>query len=132
MVKDGNYRERFVAVVAELKISARLYIAPTRRVSQRRARDACLEAMVPDLVAAGVSHLYLESCDQDRADRAVLSAARMRAAADDRSFYFDHRRPHEEPMLWVPDVIAWAYGKDQRWRARIEQLITTVTDVQAA
>lgn len=130
MEKDGRNRSRVVAAVAELPIQARIYLADVTRTSQRRARSKCLHHMVPNLLDAGVSNLYLESCDQDRDDRIVLAAARDRVGAR-AQLHFDHRRPHEEPMLWVPDVIAWAWGKDARWRARIDHLVTDVLDTAA-
>jgi len=34
-------------------------------------------------------------------------------------------------MLWIPDVIAWAWGKDSNWRQKISHLVTEVLDVAA-
>lgn len=131
MIKDGNYRDRYVSAVAELGIQARLYVTPISSISQRQARSKCLRSMVPDLLGAGVTHLIVESCDQDRQDSDVLVAARALAAADETTFHFDHYQPHEEPMLWAADVIAWAYGRDSRWRHRVAHLIADVVDVAA-
>lgn len=127
MTSDANSRKRFVAAIADMNVEARLYVASTKGGSQRRARSDCLRRLTPDLIGVGVCNLYLESCDQDRADRLVLTASRAEADAD-HSFYFDHRRPHEEPMLWIPDVIAWAWGKDRVRRARVSHLVTDVLD----
>jgi len=131
MESDGRYRQRIVATVAEMDVHAWLYIASTTHTSQRRARTECFRRMVPDLIAAGVGNLYIESCDQDRADRIVLAEARALATASADALYFDHRQPHQDPMLWIPDVIAWAWGKDSNWRQKISHLVTEVLDVAA-
>jgi len=127
MASDGGYRNRLVAAVAALDVEVLIYRASVKGVSQRQARSDCLRRMVPDLVAVGVSNLYLESCDQDAADRLVLGQAR----ASESRLHFDHRKPHEDPMLWVPDVIAWAWGRDKQWRQKVDHLVTVVIDVAA-
>jgi hypothetical protein len=32
-------------------------------------------------------------------------------------------------MLWLPDAIAWAYGKGGDWRAQVADVIDDVVDV---
>jgi hypothetical protein len=32
---------------------------------------------------------------------------------------YEHLRPFEEPLLWIPDAIAWAWGAGGDWRRRI-------------
>jgi len=39
-----------------------------------------------------------------------------------------HRRPPEQTLLWLPDVIAWAYGRGGEWRARAAPVIRSVHD----
>jgi hypothetical protein len=39
------------------------------------------------------------------------------------------RRVHEEPLLWVPDAIAWAVGRGGDWRRRAEPLLDKVVDL---
>jgi hypothetical protein len=44
-------------------------------------------------------------------------------------FSYAHVPPTTEPMLWVPDAIAWAYGNGGDWRRRAARLITDTVDV---
>jgi hypothetical protein len=37
----------------------------------------------------------------------------------------EHLRGHADPMLWVPDALAWAYGAGGSWRAQVKHLIDT-------
>ncbi len=95
--------------------------------SQRRARDLCLVGLVETLTAAGVDQLVLESCDQDREDRVVLARA-VRELDPPLPLGYAHRRPREEILLWLPDVIAWAYGRGGEWRTRAAAVIRSVQD----
>ncbi len=42
---------------------------------------------------------------------------------------YEHLRSHEEPLLWVPDAVAWCHGADGEWRRRVVQIIDAVIDV---
>lgn len=131
MKSDGRNRTRILSEVVNMPLEVRMYVAPAREVSQRQARTAILDQMVPDLAGLGVSNLYLESCDQDRQDTEILSAARKRTGLTADAFYFDHRSPSNEPLLWIPDVIAWAWGRDRSWRRQVERLVTGVVELAA-
>jgi hypothetical protein len=39
---------------------------------------------------------------------------------------YGHRRPNEEVLLWLPDVIAWAHGRGGEWRLRAAPVVRTV------
>ena len=131
MKSDGRNRARILSEVANMPLEVRMYVAPARDISQRQARTSILDQMVPDLAGLGVSNLYLESCDQDRQDAQVLSAARKRTGLTAETFYFDHKSPSNEPLLWIPDVIAWAWGRDRTWRKQVEGLVTGVVELAA-
>ena len=32
---------------------------------------------------------------------------------------YRHADPYGEPLLWLPDMVAWALGKGPRWSARL-------------
>lgn len=34
-----------------------------------------------------------------------------------------------EPLLWVPDALAWAYGKGGDWRRRMDGVVRSVVSV---
>jgi len=61
-------------------------------------------------------------------DRKLLFSARRRQELAE-TFEYTHRRRREEPCLWVPDAIAWAYARGGPWRARIQPLVAAVTVV---
>ena len=42
---------------------------------------------------------------------------------------FRHVAAHEEPLLWLPDAIAWAIGRGGDWRRRAEPLVEKVVEL---
>ncbi|MFJ4972449.1 hypothetical protein [Streptomyces sp. NPDC088755] len=129
MKSEGDRRRReILSNVAALDLQAHIYSAGLRTRPNRTARDDCVRAAVPDLLALGAVRLVLESCDQDHQDRQVIreAAQKVPAAGD---FAYGHDRPGVEPLLWLPDIVAWAYGRDGDWRRRAAGVIATVTSV---
>ncbi|WP_309116952.1 hypothetical protein [Saccharothrix sp.] len=87
------------------------------------ARRTCLTAAAAHLLISGVSRLALESCrHQDTRDRATLAAVVGKAE----DFSYEHFRPHEDPLLWLSDSIAWCYGVGGEWRRRVQGLVDAV------
>jgi hypothetical protein len=121
-------RREILSAVCGLDASAYLYQADLHGRSQRGARDGCLRAAVPELVSLGVGRLVVESCDQDHQDRQVIREMVEKAQVLD-DFNYEHGRPSTEPLLWLPDIVAWAYGRGGDWRRRTQQIVCSVQDV---
>lgn len=100
-----------------MNVAARMYEIDRHGRSARTARDECLRQLVDDLIRVSVGRLVLEACEQDHADRQVIHDVVMKYSADLR---YEHSKPADEPLLWLPDVIGWAYGKGPEWRRRVE------------
>lgn len=121
-------RKEILSAVCGLDMSAYLYQADLNGRSQRGARDGCLRAAVPDLVSLGVGRLMIESCDQDHQDRQVIREMAEKADVLD-DFNYGHGRPSTEPLLWLPDIVAWAYGRGGDWRRRTQQIVCRVYEI---
>ena len=50
-------------------------------------------------------------------------------AASRDSLRYDHLRATAEPLLWVPDAVAWAWCRGGQWRRSAEPLITATRRV---
>ena len=87
----------------------------------RVARERALAYAVDRLAANSVRRLILEQDDSlVQSDRRVLFRA-TRAAAYDLEYV--HARPASEPLLWIPDAIAWSVARGGDWARRISDLI---------
>ena len=79
-----------------------------RRTRQERARALCLSRLLWELAQLDVPDLTLESRqNRDRHDASTIGPAR-RARRAHQALQFDHRRPHDEPLLWLPALFAGA------------------------
>jgi hypothetical protein len=96
------------------------------RVTEFQARDACLSAIVLSLQAQMVPRLTIESRQDDRDDRRTIARSRLSTPP----LVFEHRRSVREPLLWIADAIAWAYGAGGSWLPLVRPLVDEVTDLR--
>ncbi|MES2169456.1 MAG: hypothetical protein V4479_01855, partial [Actinomycetota bacterium] len=107
--------------------TARMVAVQVSGRSIRSARDAAFAELTTQLSELDVGRLIIESCDQDRRDVQVIGD-RLAALGLLGSIDIHHMNPHDEPLLWIPDAIAWAYGKGSKeWRSLVAPMITTFT-----
>jgi hypothetical protein len=127
LVNESPQRRRaLLSGVARLDVRASVYWTPGRSDS---ARPKLIEAMVADLVDRDVRRLVFESrAELDVFDRRLLGHLRRADVLPD-SLLYDHMRPHEEPLLWAADAVAWAIGAGGDWRRRIAPIIDDVVDI---
>jgi hypothetical protein len=126
--KESNPRRREIlsALVAS-GIRTRVYSCPARAVE---AREACLLALVADIVPAGASRLVLESREtMNHRDLRVINNALRKCG--ERTLDYLHLRPVEEPVLWAADAVVWAVGAGGDWRRRAAPLVEEHIRIQA-
>jgi len=46
------------------------------------------------------------------------------------SLPYRHLPSRQEPLLWIPDVIAWAYGRGGNWREHVLPAISEIIEVK--
>jgi hypothetical protein len=117
---DGR-RKKILDVILELRPAVTLYDGSAH--PWRRQREACLEALVADLAADGSGMLVLERDDSvlDLDRRLLYQRVRQLGCAD--VLRYEHHRAHEEPLLAVPDAIAWCWQRGGHWRSRVRELV---------
>ena len=100
------------------------------RPTQPVARQRAFEALFADLLALKGQRLVIErreASQDDRERRLIAQAVQQGAAPTDLSYC--HLIGREEPLLWVADAVAWAYGAGRKWRPKAHTLIDRVQDV---
>jgi hypothetical protein len=122
MKSAGKAASKIVTEVAKLDAESRLYVVKSPKLTEREARDLTLEAAAHDLVELSASRVVIESCDQDREDNRVI----RKVVGPHAPFEYLHDRP-SNPLLWLPDVHAWAWGRGGSMRRKIEHRIEVVT-----
>lgn len=120
--QDGR-RKKILDVIDELGPEVVLYDGS--RHAHHQQRRACLEAMMVDLSANGTRMLVLELDDSVvRHDEQVLYEQKRRLACVD--LRFEHLRAHAEPLLAIPDAVAWCWQRGSHWKTRVQNLVVEV------
>lgn len=122
---EGNsVRRRILDGYVRLAPQAVVVIASYGGGDDQQSRDACMSALFPVLVAHGVQALVFDTRgpDRDKRDRQHIARLVRRSDQLDRLHYV-HRGSRDEPLLGLPDAIAWAYGAGGIWLAKIRPII---------
>ena len=125
------YKERrgrrgtIVSAICAINVVVDVYDASALR-EERGARAVCLRQIVEDLAAVGAESLFIEQDDSlVGSDRAVLYDA-VRKVAVREPLRYAHRRPNEEPLLWIADAAAWCWTHGPEWRRRIQPVVRSI------
>lgn len=131
MVKERASRQRAIlSTVASLPVTVTIYrAARATATGERERRGRCLDQVVRDLSTHPRTRLVLERDDTlVHNDRVRLYAATRRHACADRVEYV-HETAAVEPLLALPDAVAWAWNQGGDWRRRAAPVVTRVADV---
>ncbi|WP_233463914.1 hypothetical protein [Nocardia gipuzkoensis] len=109
-----------IRAVAGLEAHSYLYVV-TKPCPTRVARDLALGQAFTKLREVGVSRAVIESCDQDAEDRRVIHGV---LGSDSPVEYHHEPAGATNPLLWIPDIHAWAWGRGGTVRQAIEHRIT--------
>ena len=122
-------RRSLLAKMAGLPIRTRVYISTAR---EPIARQRCLAILLNELVALKGERIVIErrEVSQDARERHQIAMAIQSGSAPS-GLRYDHMSGSEEPLLWVADAVAWAYGAGGEWGKRVGGLIELVHDADA-
>jgi len=99
-----------------------IYVTST---ADHHARRRLLVKVAEDL-SPGLLRLVIESRGyRDRDDLGLLIDLQRSGVLSQHAAY-EHVAPHEEPILWVADGVAWAWGAGGDWKRRVAPLVTRV------
>jgi hypothetical protein len=115
--------ERF----ASMPIRVRLTVAVRQHgVNEYTARDVCLAEVVRQLQVESIPRLTIESRQDDMDDIRTIARART----SEPTLVFDHKIGELEPMLWIADAVAWAFGAGGHWRRLVNPIIETAVELR--
>jgi hypothetical protein len=117
--QPGRRRELLTAFV---KLGATIRVYSTRGPALL-ARRRCMRALLTDIGTTPIARLTIESGDHENdVDRQVIfEMTNVVPGLKDVSYH--HLRAFEEPMLWLADAFAWAYGAGPPWRRMIDAVL---------
>jgi hypothetical protein len=126
--KDGRKRTIAQAFV-EAGVRATVYCAGPAYRNERERRGACLRALIEDHAEiADVRIVFDEDETMVRFDNQKLVEYTRTAGCRD-TLSYEHKRSHTDPLLAIPDAVAWCWAKDGDWRRLIAPAVTSVRTV---
>jgi hypothetical protein len=127
MAKENNAAKRkILSSISSQPATAYLMTAGLSGHSRRVARSVCLSNLTSQLATLKVDRLVIESCDQDKEDLQVIGDE-LSLRGTVRTMDINHLRPWEDPLLWMPDAVAWAYGNERgQWRGLVLPIVSRV------
>ena len=116
--ESASRRRRALEDVADLGLRHVLIEVdgPARQYVRRQAGVA---ALVEFCARDHVSRLVLDLDESNlKRDRKTIIETRV-GATGSRELSYVHLSRHEEPLLWVPDLVVWAWVRGGSWRASV-------------
>ena len=112
--EDRSRRKLLTDAIADLPALHLIVIRVDTNASPERRRRLCLARLLPELDRHGVPEVYLEAREakQNARDLDILAAMRARRQVGSRLRLY-HQPGPQNPLLWVPDVVAGAVGADR-------------------
>ena len=128
MYRESRGRQKHIAqTITSLRINAWIISVSSQTARDPIARNLALQN-IGQLESMRESRLItLDYINRHRADNSIL-----REIAQNSDFQFPHYRhmnSRHEPLLWLPDIIAWCYGRGGTWRDAVEPLVAEVIEI---
>ena len=128
MYRESRRRQEMISkIVAELDLNAWVISVAPGTAKEPLARDLAMKSIseIQSIRNSGI--LTLDYINRHRADNSIL-----RNIAQNAEYQFPHYRhmnSRHEPLLWLPDIVAWCYGRGGPWRDAVEPLVEEVIEI---
>jgi len=126
--KERDERKRLIlSKLIALGVRVQVFHCAAKRAVD--GREVCLAALVAHAAEQKCFRIVFERDESiEHADRKFLyGEVRKRGLAD--VLKYDFKAPHDEPLLWIPDAIAWSHVKGGDWKRRIKLLVGGVEEL---
>lgn len=123
--------QRRLRILGEFKsLGVKTQVFSAQGLADRDARAWCLDEIIEFAASVDARRIVLETDDSivesDR--RTLYQSLDRRGLREDVSY--SHLRAAAEPLLWIPDAVAWSFAKGGEWGRHVEPLIQGVVEFQ--
>ena len=125
-------RRAIVSALVATTVKTTIYDAGRGYPTDLATREARLRALIEDLAKADNGEVQLVIGQDDSlvwSDRHELYRL-VRQAGVTEILEYRHRRANEEPLLALPDVVAWCWVRSDDWRRRIKPILTAARSIE--
>ena len=121
--KESDSRRReILSLMANLELRVTVFVC--QGLNEREARVLCLEALVGMAVESEIFSLVIERDESlVQSDKRVIAGILM---SENSKLNYQHVGPHEHPLLWVSDAVAWCFFSGGDWLRRSSPIVDEV------
>ena len=120
--ENDRRRREILSEMAKLNLNVTVFVC--HGLSNKDARVLCLEALIGMAVDSEIFSLFIERDESMvQMDKRVIAGILMPQST---KFDYQHVGPHEHPLLWVSDAVAWSYTSGGDWSRRCAELVDEV------
>ncbi|NQX36462.1 hypothetical protein [Herbiconiux sp. VKM Ac-2851] len=120
--RESDSRRRLI-LSKLLALEVRAHVIRSTASREADGREECLVGLVDCAEKHAHLKLVLERDESiERSDRRILFRELSARGLRD-TVQYELRSPHSEPLLWIPDAIAWSYAKGSEWRRRVGPML---------
>jgi hypothetical protein len=120
--KAENTRRKKLILSLLVRLKCRLVAVKCHSRRHGQARACALESLLDLSQIKGFRKLVLELDETVR--RKDHQFFKLRGSF----FEWDHRKRHEEPLLWVADAVAWCVNRGGDWERLVRPMIVETID----
>lgn len=122
MHKEVIGRKRLIAnSVSQMEITCVLAVQELSGKSLMSARIKCLNELSGHALVRATSQLTLESSNSIELDKKILSNIAYEYSG--KFPHYRHLSSAQEPLLWLPDIVAWCVGKGGEFANLVKPLL---------
>jgi hypothetical protein len=104
-----------------MEIACVLAVQELSGQSLMSARNTCLNELAGHTLIRATSQLTLESSNSIELDKKILSNSAYEYSG--KFPHYRHLPSAQEPLLWLPDIIAWCVGKGGEFENLVRPLL---------
>jgi len=120
--ESDSRRRQILSLMSKLELRVSVFVC--QGLPDKEARVLCLEALVGMAVESEIFSLVIERDESlVQADRRIIAGIFM---SQESSFDYLHVGPHEHPLLWVSDAVAWTFTSGGDWLRRSSPIVDEV------
>jgi hypothetical protein len=121
LAKEGSSRRRLILdVIANLPLT--VMFLDSSQDQEGLARAECMKRLVQNLELGDSYQIWIETDENFLSlDRRTITSELI-AQEMVETVMFQHARPSEQPLLWLPDAVGWARNRGGDWYRRVSGL----------
>ena len=128
MQTETRSRQTKIATdISAFNVSATLFNVRRTGITDLSARAAAMETLVTNSWILDVQLITFDTSNSIQQDRRSIAEAAKRSGVT--VPHYRHMNARHEPLLWIPDIIAWCYGRGGTWREAVEPLVEEVIEL---